>query len=121
MKTRLLLALAAISFAVGVLSVGAAPKKAQAATNLQVLKGKSDDEVFQIMQTWSAQLGVTCTVCHVSGDFANDDKGQKATARKMYGVVSALNDMDFFKNNARKADCYLCHKGNQRPAKTPVG
>ncbi len=121
MKTRLFWIAATICLIAGVLSLGAAPRRPQStAKNLQVLKGMSDDDVFQVMQGFASQTGMQCNTCHVAGDNASDQKSQKVTARKMYLMVQLLNEQDFFKNGTRKADCYLCHKGSQHPARTPA-
>jgi hypothetical protein len=81
--------------------------------NIQVLKGMSDAEIQRTMASWAKQLGVKCTACHVQGDFATDEMKQKKTARLMYQMVQVLNQQDFFKAGERKADCFLCHKGNE--------
>jgi Photosynthetic reaction centre cytochrome C subunit len=125
MKTRLFWVAATICLIAGALSLGAAgaaPLKAQStAKNLMVLKDMSDDDVFATMQSWAGQTGMQCNTCHVAGDNSSDQKAQKVTARKMYTMVRLLNEQDFFKNGSRKADCYLCHKGNQHIGKTPAG
>jgi hypothetical protein len=104
-----------------VLTVSAAPRRAGQSNfkNIQVLKGLSDGDIQRTMQGWARQLGTTCVECHVQGDFSADEKPEKLTARKMYGVIQALNEQDFFKDSQQKADCYLCHKGSMQIERAP--
>ena len=79
--------------------------------NVEVLTGMTDREILSTMQSWSRDLGVTCVVCHVQGDFAAEDMTQKQVAREMSQMVSILNELPYFSDSDRKADCFLCHKG----------
>ena len=79
--------------------------------NIQVLTDLSDREIQQTMQRWARQLGTKCTECHVQGDFASDEREHKRFAREMFQVVNALNELPFFAEAEKKADCFLCHKG----------
>lgn len=79
--------------------------------NIQVLTDLSDREIQQTMQKWAKQLGTKCTECHVQGDFASDEREHKRYAREMVKVVNVLNELPFFAEADKKADCFLCHKG----------
>src|SRR5215469_11039728 len=64
--------------------------------NVQVLKGISVSEFMSTMGFFSASLGENCTFCHVEesgGSWAKyaDDTAHKRTARRMIGMVSAIN------------------------------
>lgn len=74
----------------------------------------TDREILSTMQSLSRDLGVTCVVCHVQGDFAAEDMTQKQAAREMFRMVSILNELPYFSDSDRKADCFLCHKGALR-------
>src|SRR5262245_37030671 len=67
--------------------------------NLQVLaKDMPRPQVIQVMQTYTAALGVECNYCHVQegrggrNDFAADDKATKKTAREMMKLTRDIND-----------------------------
>jgi hypothetical protein len=84
--------------------------------NLKVLK---PDQVRPLMRTFTAGLGVKCDFCHVEGDFASDDKAQKATARMMISMTQQINKN--FDGKERVA-CYTCHRGETEPkAAAPAG
>ena len=40
--------------------------------NIKVLTGMSDTDIRNEMNDWTEALGVTCTYCHVAGDFPSD-------------------------------------------------
>ena len=82
--------------------------------NIEVLTGITDREILSTMRSWSRDLGATCVVCHVQGDFAAEDMAQKQVARKMFQMVGMLNELPYFSESDRKADCFLCHKGSLR-------
>lgn len=121
MKIRVLWIVATLGIVFGALSLAGGPRKTQALQNVQVLKGQSPEELMATMQAWTSQTGLDCSSCHVGGDFASDDNSKKVTARLMYKMVQTLNEQQFFQDGPRKADCYLCHKGNSKIPKTPVG
>ncbi len=100
----------------------------QAPTNLQVLpKDMPQQQVVAVMRGFTAALGVQCDHCHVGtqADRAKDDKPEKATARKMLKMVTAIND-DFLKDvgtappaGQQKVTCYTCHRGALKPLTAP--
>src|SRR5437762_394509 len=59
--------------------------------NIQALKGIPADQVIPSMQFIAASLGVECEFCHVARAFEKDDKKPKLTARKMIGMMMAIN------------------------------
>jgi hypothetical protein len=86
----------------------------QGPANLKVLK--PTDNVRAVMQTFTTGLGVRCDFCHVQGDFANDSKPEKLTARKMYTMMQQVNaDL----GGEPKVSCYTCHRGSEHPQMTP--
>ncbi len=70
-------------------------------------------QLRDVMQTYSASLGVGCTHCHVSGDWASDEKFQKRMARRMHEIRTGLQD-DFF-DSRQALSCWTCHQGQPRP------
>src|SRR5437762_5764191 len=79
--------------------------------NIKVLTGMSDTDIRQAMTDWTEALGVACSYCHVTGDFASDMNPKKETARKMARMVNTINK-DFLDG---KAKCVLCHRGAAVP------
>jgi hypothetical protein len=90
--------------------------------NVKQYKGVTAERLLRIMEFgFSRSLGVTCTHCHVAGEWESDDKGAKNTARAMSAMVSAINN-DYLKNintlNSANpsVNCTTCHRGQKRPA-----
>jgi hypothetical protein len=101
--------------------------------NLQVLpKDMPRAQVVQIMQNFSAALGVTCNHCHVfvgpndpMNDFAGDTKPTKNVARAMMRMVREINPAIAKSVPAKAADqvaavgCATCHRGAAIPVVAP--
>jgi Photosynthetic reaction centre cytochrome C subunit len=90
--------------------------------NIKQYKGVTADRLLRIMEFgFSRSLGVTCTHCHVPGEWESDEKGAKDTARAMSAMVSAINN-EYLKNIATlnsanpSVNCTTCHRGQKRPA-----
>lgn len=86
------------------------------------VKGMPAIRVLRIMeQAFTPNLGVGCTHCHQSGQWASDDKPAKNIARRMWTMRAAWQE------DVRKATgnadavvtCYTCHKGEPKPAFAP--
>ncbi len=92
--------------------------------NLQIFpKDISRRELVNIMRGWAGDLGVRCMFCHYSptGKFddlepESDRKETKKTARKMFKMMTELNE-SFFKDRDTKLSCYTCHHGTSDPRK----
>jgi photosynthetic reaction center cytochrome c subunit len=98
---------------------GAAPKLAEEEyKNIQALKGIPAEQVIPSMQFIAASLGVECEYCHVARAFEKDDKKPKVTARKMIGMMMAINKENF--ESHREVTCYSCHRGSSDPVATPI-
>jgi photosynthetic reaction center cytochrome c subunit len=96
-----------------------APKLAEEQfKNIQALKGIPADQVVPSMQFIAASLGVECEYCHVRGAFEKDDKKTKIAARKMIGMMMAINKENF--EGRREVTCYSCHRGAKDPVGTPI-
>ena len=98
---------------------GAVPKLAEEEyKNIQALKGIPAEQVIPSMQFIAASLGVECEYCHVPRQMDKDDKKTKATARKMIGMMMAINKENF--EGHREVTCYSCHRGSADPVATPI-
>jgi len=104
----------------------AAPK------NLQVLPANlTTPQVVQVMQTFTAALGVNCAYCHVflgngnpMNDMASDMKPQKNVARAMLRMAADVNArlatvIQKPADDRTKVECMTCHRGAAIP--TNVG
>ena len=70
---------------------------------------------------YGKSLGVSCTHCHIAGEWEKEDKTQKQTARDMSKMAATINN-DLLKNipnlkgpNAI-VNCTTCHRGQVKPA-----
>ena len=96
---------------------GSTPKLAEEEyKNIQALKGIPADQVIRSMQFIAASLGVECEYCHVERAFEKDDKKHKVTARKMIGMMMAINKENF--EGHREVTCFSCHRGSPNPVGT---
>lgn len=83
----------------------ATPHAQQDPKNLQVLKGMSRQQVIAVMQSWSKDLGVECSYCHVRPFEA--DTPRKEIARLMQRqFVQGLKQKD-----DSPVSCQTCHRG----------
>jgi tetratricopeptide (TPR) repeat protein len=98
----------------------------EAPQNLKVLpKDWTRPQVIQVMQNFTAALGVGCEHCHVEKegappDFAADDKEEKEKARAMMHIVQDLNarlpkDFNEPANELTRIGCITCHRGVVEP------
>jgi len=81
------------------------------------LKALKPDQVMTAMRSFTTGLGVNCEFCHVSGDFASDEKQPKVTARMMIGMTRQINTANF--NGRDRVACYTCHHGEHEPKSAP--
>ncbi len=89
--------------------------------NIQMLKGMPAARVLAIMNRgYSNSLGVSCSHCHVVGEYDREDKPMKQIARDMSAMVTTINGT-LLKNikNLKSPDavinCGTCHNGRARP------
>jgi len=101
-----------------------------APTNLKVLPNDlTGQQVHEIMEQWSAALGVHCNSCHVEDrnnispngrpmlDFGDDSKGMKLAARTMYAMTEKINSEYVAKidGSGIPVTCGTCHRGQMSP------
>lgn len=66
-------------------------------------------------------LGVSCTHCHVPGEWDRDDKPQKQVARDMAELVGRINRdllpaIKHLDSKTPTVNCTTCHRGHVKPA-----
>ena len=87
--------------------------------NIRQLKGRPAGQVLRAMGSFSRALGVTCSHCHVEGQWEKDDKPTKEIARGMIRMVTAINteQLKSIPNLRPEAtvSCSTCHRGSTRP------
>ena len=90
--------------------------------NITQYKGVSAARLLRIMDHgFSRGLGVTCTHCHIAGQWDSDNKATKQIARDMSKMMTSIN-ADLLKRipNLRSTNpainCTTCHRGQRRPA-----
>ncbi len=90
--------------------------------NVQVLGAVPAGRLLGIMQIgYARSLGVTCTHCHVAGDWAADDNAHKRIARQMSLMTRELNDkllpaIPELAGKEPRVNCTTCHRGQEKPA-----
>jgi Photosynthetic reaction centre cytochrome C subunit len=94
--------------------------------NVQTMKATPARVFLRIMNAgFSKALGVTCTHCHVEGDFSSDEKREKRAAREMQvmhrNINDQLNKMQNLSPNPQGhfINCSTCHRGSVDPLKVP--
>jgi tetratricopeptide (TPR) repeat protein len=98
----------------------------EAPKNLKVLpKDWTRPQVVQVMQNFTAALGVGCDYCHelpqgAPPDFASDDKKEKDLARAMMKITQDLNarlptDFGVPAADLTRIGCITCHRGVPEP------
>jgi hypothetical protein len=127
----------AAAVAAGVLSLGAATFAVSQQTepdfarlkpvNLRVLpKDISARELGKQMKGFEADLGVTCSHCHVQDtvtrkfDYASDENPDKTTARLMITMLKDINDkylaeLGGDRRYTAPVTCGSCHQGQSSP------
>ena len=90
--------------------------------NIQRFKGVPAGRLPAIMnQGFARSLGVSCTHCHVPGEWDKDDKPQKQITREMAALsekisrelLPAIRNLD---SKQPTVNCTTCHRGEVKPA-----
>jgi hypothetical protein len=91
--------------------------------NVKVMGDVPAGRLLRIMQMGFARgLGVSCTHCHETGNFASDAKEEKIAARGMMGLVRTINDdllpriAGLDEDDEHRVNCTTCHRGQVKPA-----
>lgn len=89
--------------------------------NIKMLKGMPASRLLAIMNRgYSNSLGVSCSHCHVVGEFDREDKPTKQIARDMSAMVTTINgtllkQIQNLKSPNPTVNCGTCHNGRARP------
>lgn len=90
--------------------------------NIQLMKGLPAGRLLRIMEMgYSRSLGVTCTHCHIPGEWEKDERPTKQVARDMAAMVAAINGQHLkqiknLKSESPVVNCTTCHRGQIKPA-----
>lgn len=89
--------------------------------NIQMFKGMPANRLLAIMNRgFSNSLGVSCSHCHIVGEYDKEDKPQKQIARDMSAMVTTINgtllkNIKNLKSTNPTVNCGTCHNGRARP------
>jgi len=86
--------------------------------NVQIAKDMPASQFIDMMRSFTWSLGIQCDHCHVQGNFASDDKEDKAMARKMMTMTHNINESTF--DGHQEVRCYTCHRGQHEPQSRPT-
>ncbi|HLK29368.1 MAG TPA: c-type cytochrome [Puia sp.] len=92
-------------------------KNVQTFTNSESVKAV---HFIGIMNYWGEALGVSCTHCHNTTDWASDEKMTKQIARDMYALRQTVNGQILQKIKGLQTpnpqiNCGTCHRGKIKP------
>ena len=108
--TRLLITLT-VALIIPILIVSL-PGHSQSVSRLKA----EDEEMRRAMIQISRQLGVNCTACHNTKNFASAEKMEFRVAKEHMRLTQVLIDNGMNGKDKRpKADCYMCHRGVLKP------
>ena len=70
---------------------------------------------------YSRPLGVTCTHCHIPGEWQSNEKKEKEAAKGMIQMTAKINGECSSRSRADtdhrpEVNCTTCHRGQVRPA-----
>ncbi len=87
--------------------------------NIQSFKGRPAESIPRVMGAFSRALGVSCSHCHVAGQWEKEDLPTKQIARDMLAMVAKINGehLKGIKNLGGKTQvsCSTCHRGQTIP------
>jgi len=87
-------------------------------TNLKVLSGFPAENLVFAMNAWGKALGVSCSHCHNTSDFALDEIDKKEIAREMVSLGTIIGDkLKTIKGLSPRpiVNCTTCHRGVLKP------
>jgi|GEM_PF-466330 len=90
--------------------------------NIKVFTQMPASRLLIVMRDgFSPALGVDCTHCHVSGDFASEENDRKQVARDMMAMTrrisdSLLGNIQHLRSDRPTVTCTTCHRGQVKPA-----
>jgi hypothetical protein len=90
--------------------------------NVKLLTAVPAGRLVAIMnQGYGRSLGVSCAHCHVTTNWASDDKPEKQVARDMIQMANTINtqllaNIKNLKGPQAIVNCTTCHRGQVKPA-----
>lgn len=89
--------------------------------DIQLFKGRPAEQLLAIMDLgFSRSLGVDCSHCHDTKDWAADAKKQKGIAREMSLMTREINaklaTIEGIESAPPVINCTTCHRGKKKPA-----
>ena len=90
--------------------------------NVQTMKTVPAGRLLAIMNVgYGKSLGVSCSHCHVVGQWEKEDKPTKQIAREMSAMDRAINEQYLrniknLKSETPVVNCTTCHRGQVKPA-----
>ncbi len=91
--------------------------------DIDLMAGVTAGQLLTIMETgYSRPLGVTCTHCHIPGEWQSNEKKEKEAARGMIQMTAKINNELLPKvkgldtDHRPEVNCTTCHRGQVRPA-----
>jgi hypothetical protein len=91
--------------------------------NIQSFKGRPAETIPRVMNAFTRALGVSCSHCHVVGQWEKEDLPTKQIARDMLAMVGKING-ELLKNiknigGKTQVSCSTCHRGQTIPDNRP--
>lgn len=88
--------------------------------NVQQFKKLPANRFLRLMNTYTKVLGVSCSHCHIVGQWEKEDLQTKQIAREMLDMMDKINTEGLanIKNLRGKPpliSCYTCHRGQPTP------
>ncbi len=84
--------------------------------NLQLFQDSTVGALLRTMDDMGNALSYSCASCHVPGQWDDDTKGNKRTARMMIEMVETINSTEMPKlgrgPRTPKINCVTCHRGS---------
>jgi hypothetical protein len=90
--------------------------------NVKMLTNVPAARLLAVMNIgYGKSLGVSCTHCHVAGEWDSDAKPQKQIARDMSAMSATINNqllrnIPNLKGPSPVVNCTTCHRGQVKPA-----
>ena len=90
--------------------------------NIKMMTDVPAGRLLAVMNVgYGKSLGVSCTHCHVAGQWDSDEKTQKQTARDMSAMAARINNellksIPNLKGPNAIVNCTTCHRGQVKPA-----
>jgi Photosynthetic reaction centre cytochrome C subunit len=91
--------------------------------DIDVMQNVTAGQLLAIMEKgYARSLGVTCTHCHIPGQWESNEKKEKEAARGMIRMNATINNELLPKVRGLDTDhkplvnCTTCHRGQVRPA-----